>query len=198
MFHIALLSLTAKISGIVRVSMPRVLSMFGIWTQRSASARKCLSRSNDGLRRVAFLDPLHDSAEHVELIERGPSSAMTHSRHQEHPAPLRDLHCSAVCCRKRLVVVQRIERREPGVAVSMEEEDLSTIPGKCRQISRGRFNQGIGGMQGLLVDIDRRSRSDTDRRDRESQERAVPEPARFPRYRCRIESLGTPACRRRS
>src|SRR5208283_1487300 len=88
--------------------------------------------------------------------ERRPSSAVAHPRHKEHPAPFGYLLCTAIRSGKGLIVLERIERREPGIAVSMEEDELAAACGKSGQIRRCWLYQRIGGMQSFFVYIDLR------------------------------------------
>ena len=118
-------SLTAKVLSVVRVSVPRILGVFGISAQRSASAGKRLSSCDHRRRRCPFLNPVHHGPEHIELVESRSASAVSHPRHKIYPAPLRHLLCSPVRCGKGLIVTERVQRREPWIAVAVEEKELA-------------------------------------------------------------------------
>src|SRR5208283_1226128 len=64
------------------------------------------------------------------------------------------LLCTAVRGGQGLIVPERVQGREPGITVSMKEEDFAAACRKRRQIGRRRLYQRIGGMQSLFVDID--------------------------------------------
>src|ERR1035438_359767 len=126
--------LAPEIVSVIRVSLSRVLGVLGIRAQRPASSRKCLSGGDHRFRRNAFLDPVQHCAEHVELVECRTAAAVAHPRHQKHPTPFGHLVRTAVSSGKGPVVLERIQRRKPRIAVSMEKEDLAATRGKRRQV----------------------------------------------------------------
>src|ERR1035441_1463641 len=128
--------LAPEVVSVVRVSLSRVLGVFGLCTQRPASSRKCLSGGDNRFRRNTFLDPIRHSAEHVELVECRPAATVTHPRHQKHPTPCGHLVRTAVRSGKGPIILERIQRRKPGITVSMEEKDLAAAGGEDRKNTR--------------------------------------------------------------
>jgi len=68
-------------------------------------------------RNPAFLHPVGDGAEEIELVEcRLASAAMAHSGHQEEAAPALDFLHAAVVLSHALVIAESVEEGEPRVA----------------------------------------------------------------------------------
>src|SRR5450631_3021228 len=88
--------LALEVAGILRVPGSAVLRVLWKRTQRAAAARECLTGGGDGIRRGALFDPIDNSRQHVEVIERGAAAAVGHTGHEEHAAPLGNLVGAAV------------------------------------------------------------------------------------------------------
>ena len=85
-----------EVAGVLGVPGSGVLRVFWIGAERAAAAGECLTGGDNGIGRCAFLDPIDDGAEHVEVIERRAAAAMSHSGHQEDAAPFSNLVGAAV------------------------------------------------------------------------------------------------------
>src|SRR5215472_9276012 len=120
--------LAPKVLRILRVAASRILRMLRISAQRPAPPRKCLAGGDHRIRRNALFHPVHHRVQHVELVERRTTPAMSHARHEKHPAPFRHLLRAAVGLRQRLVVAKRVERGKPWIAISMKEKYLPATP----------------------------------------------------------------------
>src|SRR5579859_7634646 len=79
---------------------------------------------------------------------------MAHPRHEEEAAPLGNLFCAAVRRGQGLVIAQRVQRREPRIAVAVEEDELAAASGEGGKIRRCGLNERIGRVQSFLVDVD--------------------------------------------
>jgi hypothetical protein len=90
--------LTLEVSGVLGVTSSDVMSVFWICAKRAAAAGERLAGGHNGIGRFAFLDPVDDSAEHVEMVESGSATAVGHAGDEEHAAPFGDLVCTAVGC----------------------------------------------------------------------------------------------------
>jgi len=86
------------------------LRVHWVRTEGAAAAGKRRTSRCNGIGRCALLDPVDDSTQDVEVVERGTAAAVTHPGNEEDAAPLGDLVGDSVGCRKRLVVAKRIER----------------------------------------------------------------------------------------
>ena len=119
--------MAAEIRSVVSVSVSVVLSGGGISTEWAASARECLARCVHGVGSDSLFYPVDHRAQHVELIERRATGTVRHARHQKDAAPLRYFVCAAVGGAKGLVIVKRVKRREPLIAIAMEEDELAAF-----------------------------------------------------------------------
>src|ERR1035437_3575130 len=129
--------LALEVVGVLGVTVSVILRVFWIRAERTAAARECLPGGGNGIRGPPLLDPVDDGGEHVEVIESGPTATMGHARDKEHPAPLGNLVCTPVGCSKGFVIVKRVKRREPRIAVAVEEDELATAERERGEI-RGR------------------------------------------------------------
>src|SRR5687767_13456559 len=122
-----------EVGGVFRIALPLVLRMLGIRAKRTSAARKGGTGSDDGLRRLALLHPVDDGAEQIEPLQRGATAAMAHSRHGKQAARLlANLVQAAGVPGHALVIVDRVERREPRIAPAVVKQDLATAAEEAR------------------------------------------------------------------
>ena len=125
--------------------------MFGVGTERTTSTGEILSRRNDGLWCDTVLYPVDDRAEHVEMVESRGAAAVSHTGHQEDAARLGHLLGAAVRCSQRFVIIESIERREPRIAVAVEEDELATGKKECGQIGGRWLDERVGSVERRFV-----------------------------------------------
>ena len=145
--------------GVLDVARPLVVRVRRVGAQRPAASGPAAARGPDGLRRLLVLDPVDDRAQHVEGVERRRSAAtVAHPRHQEEPTPAGDHGRTTVRPGHPLVVVDRVEGREPRVADAVEEEELPAAAREGVEVrpARGRrqLHLRLGGrVLGPLVHV---------------------------------------------
>ena len=66
----------------------------------------------------------------IELIETRASAAVPHSWNEIELAPPGNGFQAAIRSRHLLVVLECVERREPGIAVAVVKDQLAAMPGK--------------------------------------------------------------------
>ena len=87
------------------------------------------------------------------MIERRATAAMSHPRHQKDAAPRSNLFSAAVGFSQRSVIAQRIEGREPRIAVAVEEDKLAAVERERREVGGRRLDERVGGMECRFVDV---------------------------------------------
>ena len=146
-------SATFKVGCVFGVALAFVLGVFRIGAKGPAATGKRITRRGHGLGRNAFLDPVGERAEQIELIERTSACAMAHSRHEIELAPFLNGLEPAIGCRHGLVVVECIEGREPRIAVPVVEDQLAAMGGEGGKVCVGRVDERLSGFERLGVDI---------------------------------------------
>ena len=121
-----------------------VVCVLRVRAERPAASRQGAAGRRHGSRRRALLDPVDDRRQHVESVERDgppPQCPMPGARNRR----LQFMTCvgSAVGFRHALVVVDRVERREPRIADAMIEDQLPAASRERVQVGpRARSRSG--------------------------------------------------------
>src|SRR6187200_1264382 len=126
------LSLVAafKVLRLLWISLSLVVRMLGIRTQRTAPSGKRATRRS-GCRRRSLLDPIHERRQQIEAVQRSFTTVtVPHPWSQIQTAPVVDDGRATIGLGHALVVVDRIERREPRIAHAVEEDQLATMAGE--------------------------------------------------------------------
>ena len=78
---------------------------------------------------------------------------MAHSWDEIELTPLRHGVEAPVCSRHILVVFERVERREPRIAIAVVEDQLPSVRGEGRQIRGHRIHKRLAGRQSFLINV---------------------------------------------
>ena len=100
------LLLASEVAGVLGVTGSGVLGVFWICTEWAAAAGECVACGYDRIGLCAFFDPVHDSAEHVEMIERRATAAVRHPGNEENTAPRGNLLGASIGFSERFVIAR--------------------------------------------------------------------------------------------
>src|SRR5687767_12328654 len=111
------MSAALEVLRVLRVALPLVVRVLGIRAEGPAPSWERAPRGRHGIGRRPLLDPVHDGCQQIERVQRRRATlAVAHPGRQEETAEVGGLCRAAVRAGHALVVVHRIERREPRVA----------------------------------------------------------------------------------
>src|SRR6185437_8367804 len=149
-----------EVRGVVRIARPFILRVKRPGAERARAFREGGAGRDHVIGRLALFDPVHHRGQEIEIVERRPAPAMPHAGHGKKPARLRAHLVHAARGRGHaLVIIERVERREPRIAPAVVIENLAAMTeeageiGPARRVGQALHPVAVDAV-GDLVDID--------------------------------------------
>ena len=127
------------------VALSFVVGVLRIGTERSPASWERLAGREHRRRSGSLLHPIDHPTQKVKLIEAGASAAVRHAGHEIELAPLQGGLEPPVRSRHVLVVLERVQRGEPRVAVAVVEDQLAAMCGESREVGVHRVHRRLDG-----------------------------------------------------